>query len=283
MLTLPLLKSKKLISLTAFIASIVSSHAAPVAMESFDYAPGTQLNGVGATGAGWTSPWTVIAGGGLRLDADEQSLNFSNSSPFVRDGSGSIKSAGGQASKRSFVPVNLKYETLYFAVLLRSISGAGNHARFIFTDEAGTVRLNVGLADDPADADDQVNLFIHTTEGGYNGVDYGPNLSSTSQNYMLVAKRDGNGVSASLLLGDGSLPQEPLSWDLSREGKSSLTMEHVTLAVSTPTLRLDELRIATSWQGLVEEPSVDIPEPSAFALLLGLLGFGAVLQRRRRG
>ena len=193
------------------------------------------------------------------------------------------RQGGGQASKRSFTPVNLEYETLYFAVLLRSISGAGNHARFLFTDEAGTVRLNVGLADDPADGDGQVNLFVHATEGGYDGVDYGPNISTTSQNYMLVAKRDDNGVSASILLGDGTPPQEPLSWDLHRKGLSSLTLERVTLAVSTPTLRLDELRIATSWEDLVAElPYEDIPEPSAFTLLLGLVGFGTV-QLRRRG
>ena len=95
MLTSSLPRSKIVPYLTVMTASVICSHAAPLAMDSFDYTAGIQLDGVGATEGGWTSPWTVVAGGGLRLDRDEQSLWFGNSRAFIKDCSSSIKSAGG--------------------------------------------------------------------------------------------------------------------------------------------------------------------------------------------
>ncbi|MFT6434666.1 MAG: hypothetical protein ACJAVI_002715 [Candidatus Azotimanducaceae bacterium] len=45
-------------------------------------------------------------------------------------------------------------------------------------------------------------------------------------------------------------------------------------------LRIDELRIATDWDSAVR--GIVIPEPSTYALLGGLLAFGAVMVSRRK-
>lgn len=249
-------KPSLLVQILFSIAAKVSVNAQQFARESFDYPAGVELDGLGGSSGGWTSPWRARDRyvSGFLLPAESKSLWFGNRQPFVEDGSSSVCPSLPKGMKRAFVPIDLSQETIYFCVLIRP-PAKGARARFEFSDADGNVRLNVGLADDPSDEDELPNLFAHTQNRGYDRVTFGPNIPRNEQNYLLVVKRDRSGVSASVLLGDEQLPAEPSTWQIFVYGESSLTLENLLVAVSLPHLWIDEIRIATSWEDLLGLPS----------------------------
>jgi hypothetical protein len=232
------------------LVTAFSALSAPVASESFGYPPGTALIGGSANGgSGWTGGWQSVDSKEMRVAGEQESLWFGNTPAFNQDGTGHIKGGTSEFTTRDWSsPVDIDTTDLYFAALIR-VAETNTQTRFEFYDTAGAtgyMRMNVGLSD--YNADGNPDLFIHTTEGSYPaGAAFDTAWVDEDTTYLLVAKREKTGVSASLFLGNASSPVEPAVWDVSMAGQSGVDLQSLKFASSTGAVRIDELSIATSF------------------------------------
>ena len=235
-----------------WVASLSAAllQAAPIASESFDYPLGTELTGGRANGGiGWAGGWESTDGKEIRMDGGQHSLWFGNAPGFNQDGTGHIRCGNSQFAIRDWsTPVDLQTSDLYFAALIR-VSGTDARCRVEFYDGAGAsgnMRMNVGLND--TDGDGNVDLFVDASVGSYPaGAATNTPWIYQDTTYLLVAKRDRHGVSASLIPGDATAPTEPIVWDVSQSGTSGVDLQSMKLTISTETVRFDELSIATTF------------------------------------
>ena len=242
-------------------ADVVGLEAGDVfATEKFDYTPGGSLTGDNG-GTGWDSAWT--GGTGLTLRGSNDSLWYGSNPAFIADGSTMVDQAGATANKASTrtlaTPVNLGSEDLYYAMLVRSIGAP--KGRFVLS-AGSSPKAVVGFVDLDGDTGNS-ELFVSASSEAYptdiNADNVKEDALVAATNYLLVMKRTGAGVSASLLAGDGSLPSEPTAWDLTVAGASGASIDTLKLVVNSGTLRIDEISMASTFGSAVVNLTNAVP------------------------
>ncbi len=244
-------------------AAILNVHATQIAHEPFAYAGGVNLTTETADGgSGWTAAWESTGISGLVTSGTSRSLWFGQDPVLASDGSNHVFSDLNRGNRRDFTTaVNLGSQTLYFTALVHVYAGAGVvDLRAEFWDGAGAsgnMRGNVGISDG--------DLYVHASSSGYKPVEAGvaAGLVANETTYLLAMKRTGTGISAALIpaTGDlGSLASEP-AWQATHAGVSAVSLRSIRFIANGTGggIRIDELRIATSWSGAVD--GLAIPEP----------------------
>ena len=232
------------------------AQAAQIATESFAYAPDIKLAGGTANGGtGWADGWQAIANGGIRMDKKAQSLWFGNSPVFLTDGSGVTDGLGGYGSVRNLAQSHsLAGKPLYFAALVRVCTTSQCRFEF-FTEPNGTGAMRFGFGLSSINEDSQPELFVSSATPGYpKDQEYYAPVGGTTGNYLLVAKRTGDDIFASLIRADGSgaVPVEPVDWDITAKGKTGMTLQSLKVSVSKGVTRVDEIRIGTTFADVVD-------------------------------
>ena len=285
------LLSFRSIGLCCLLAGASSvANAALIAYEDFDYPGGTNLTlSTDNNGTGWDAAWAGTGPSGLTTSGSGKSLYFDQSPDLITDGSTHVWSESSKGNERDFTGViDLASETLYFSALVRgyagSTTGGASEAdlRFGFFDGAGAtgnMRANVGITNG--------TLFTAATTDGYGAGDTLDNAFVDDTTYLLVMKRTGSAIRASLILADGNpgnIAAEPVSWQVNDAGTSGVDLTSIRFLTNGDNdggLRVDELRIATDWDSAVNG-LILVPEPSSYALLGGLLALAVVTLRRRK-
>jgi len=274
---------KKLLLTTILAgASLLTSHAAIIAEENFNYTASiitndvtdSQINGANG-GTGWTAPWV----GDLRGNA------FTTSNQTY---TGLATSGGTALSKMALNPGPANFDfganrtiapqfgrvwgsaTINFAALPTYFEFKLNHA----TDVNSSAKFGIR----------GVNIFTeHSGAGAQVNTAFTPALNTT---YFLAFTYDTTGVTPTTFfvnptgLGSGSAPTGSvasasftgLNWGLANGiGQFSFYAENGLFT-------MDDIRLGTTWSSVSP-----IPEPSAFAALAGISVLGmAALRRRRR-
>ena len=249
-------------------ADVVGLEAGDVyATEKFDYTPGGSLTGADYNGGtGWADAW---GSSGLALRGSNDSLWYGSSPAFIADGSTMVDQAGATANKASTrtlaTPVNLGSENLYYAMLVRSIGAP--KGRFVLS-AGSSPKAVVGFVDLDGDTGNS-ELFVSASSEGYptdiNAANVKEDALVSGVNYLLVMKRTGTGVSASLLAGNGSTPSEPTVWDVTHSGASGASIDTLKLVVNSGTVRIDEISMASTFGSALEGLTTTVPVAAADA------------------
>jgi len=242
-------------------AEVVGLEAGDVfATEKFDYTPGGSLTGDNG-GTGWDSAWT--GGNGLTLRGSDDSLWYGSAPAFIADGTTMIDQSGTGANKASTrtlaTPVDLGSNDLYYAMLVRAIGAP--KGRFVLY-AGSSPKAVVGFVD--VDTDGTSDLYVSTSsdETVLPSSSTGDNISANALggvNYLLVLKRTGAEVSASLLAGDGSTPIEPTVWDVTDPGLTGASIDSLKLVVNNGTLRIDEISMASTFGSAIANLTTAVP------------------------
>jgi len=242
-------------------AEVVGLEAGDVfATEKFDYTPGGSLTGDNG-GTGWDSAWT--GGTGLTLRGSNDSLWYGSSPAFIADGTTMIDQSGTGANKASTrtlaSSVNLGSNDLYYAMLVRSIGAP--KGRFVLS-AGGSAKAVVGFVDldgDPDNSELFVSASSESSPTDINAANVTADALVSGTNYLLVMKRTGTEVSASLLAGDGSTPIEPTVWDLTETGATGASVDALKLVVNNGTLRIDEISMASTFGSAIANLTTSVP------------------------
>ena len=216
----------------------------------------TQNNGIG-----WDNAWehtTQVLGIAI-VEGIASSLYFDQYPQFIFDGSNHVFSNSNRANQRDFaigVMVS-RHETLYASILIRSSIGIGQDSggaqmRLEFFDQTGAkgrMRANVGI--------DGHSLFVSGSNTGYSP-EAGNSINHVFEDettYLLVMKRTGQDIFASLIKADGdlnTLANEP-AWQVTHRQNTGVNFRSIRFVMngSTTGLLADELRIATTWNDVV--------------------------------
>ena len=281
------MKKWKMITTAALVAA-GSAQAALVAYEDFDYAGGTSLTTTtDNNGTGWTAARATTGVSGLTTSGAGKSLYFGQAeSGLIADGSTHVWSESSKGNERDFNGViDLATQTLYFTALIRgyagSTTGGASEAdlRIGFFDGAGASgnnRANVGITDG--------TLFAAASTDGYGSGDTAAGAFADDTTYLLVMKRTGSAIRASLIAADGDLDtiaSEPITWQVNQAGASGVDLTSIRFLTNGDGdggLRVDEMRIATDWNSAVN--GMMIPEPATLGLV-AVFGGGVLFIRRR--
>jgi hypothetical protein len=252
--------------------SASSSAASGAIYDSFDYPSGGYLKHQSTGGQNWKNSggWDGTSGESWRITGTGKSLFYGQGSGLglVIDNTNHIWCESQVDNYRDFLsPISTS--STYCTMLVRAYdsrpydpSNTGTAAdvvkfRIEFydgTDATGNMRMNVGI--------NQGTLFANTNSTGY-----APSGSATSagafeddKTYLLAMKRTGSGVFASLIEADGNpatLDSEP-TWQINDAGLTGVNFQSMRLFGNNTDpsnfrgIRVDELRIADSWEDAVE-------------------------------
>jgi len=264
---------KKLLLTTLLAgASLLTSHAAIIAEDSFTYTAGTQLNGANG-GTGWTTAWTA--------QADRYEIQAANQTyPGLNTSGGTAVSKFDNASfgngfSRSFASttgrvwgsatITFAQVPTYFEFKLNETTNVNWSAKFgfnggnIFTEHSGPGAL-VNTAFAAATGTTYFLAFTYDTSGGSGG--------SPTTFYVNPTG-----------LGSGSAPSGSVaSASFTGNNYAMSGTNNLSMFAGNGLFTIDDVRLGTTWASVSP-----IPEPSAFAALAGISVLGmAALRRRRR-
>ncbi|MEX0332682.1 MAG: PEP-CTERM sorting domain-containing protein [Puniceicoccaceae bacterium] len=281
---------KYIVLLLASGFALTASAQVATVYEGFDYAIGSGILGQGPAGAAgtWTGNDTNVLAGSLNYTATAAALPASGghiSIDFIRPkldivAGSAIRDTDGDSTVWVSWLAQYTYLDGYYSAVEISASDSSSGA-----DTSINARtLNIGkTGGDPIDTfDPYFNVMVNNTRGGstfdLDGPDGG--FSDTGVNFYVVKMNFVNGGDDSALIW-----VNPTVAELTGEtGATVVTtgslngFDHVFVAdfSGNGDLAFDELRVGPSLG------SVAVPEPSTYALILGFLGLGFALWRRRK-
>jgi hypothetical protein len=252
--------------------SATSSAAADVIYDSFNYPSGGYLKHQSTGGQNWkdSGGWDGTSGESWRISGTGKSLFYGQGSGLglVIDNTKHIWCESQVDNYRDFFSP-IAASSTYCTMLVRAYDSrpydpdntgtAADVLKFRIefydgTDATGNMRMNVGI--------NQGTLFANTNSTGY-----APSGSATSagafeddKTYLLAMKRTGSDVFASLIEADGNpatLDSEP-TWQINDAGLTGVNFQSMRLFGDNTDpsnfrgIRVDELRIADSWEDAVE-------------------------------
>lgn len=242
----------------ADVTSLTEPVPGLVAYEDFDYAGGASLTAEATNGGtGWAADWKAATGvaASHTTSGTCKSLHFGQSPDLVAGNGTHVWTESEKGNQRDYSSaIDLTTESLYLTALVRAYAGTSSGGaseadlRFELFDGAGAtgnMRANVGISDG--------TLFASAATDGYLAGDTNANAFADNTTYLMVMKRDGNGIHASLIEADGlysTLESEPVSWQVTESGATGADLKSIRMLTDGDGdggLRVDELRIATSW------------------------------------
>jgi hypothetical protein len=245
-----------------------------IAYADFDYAAGTSLTTTtDNNGAGWTAAWATTGVSGLTTSGSGKSLYFGQGdSGLIVDGSTHVWSEGNRGNERDFTTPLPAGGTVYCTTLVRAYgsgAAAAVQMRIQLHDAvaaAGNMRGCVGI--------DQGTLFADGNTAAYGAGDTLASAFVDDTTYLLAMKRDGAKVYAALIPADGdpsTLAAEPV-WqveDAVGTGVTFKSLRLLTIGTTDKGIRIDELRVANTWDAAVYGLHYEEPETGAFILKAG--------------
>ena len=247
--------------------------------ESFNYGGGVNLTTETTnSGAGWVTAWATTGPSGLVTSGTGQSLWFGQSPSTITDGSTHVWSESSRANARDFTTALPVSGSLYFTALVRAYGGGAGVAqmRAEFHDgpgASGNMRANVGI--------DRGTLFADGDSPGYG---QGTTLASAfavDTTYLLAMKRSGTSIFAALIPADGNpatLAAEP-AWQVQNDTLTGVTFRSIRLLTNSTDanmgagIRIDEVRVANSWSGVVHGMIFEGPDTGGSGLAITSAGF----------
>ena len=228
-----------------------SAQAASVAYEDFDYARGTSLT-TETGGTGWAADWKAATGvaASHTVSGTGKSLHFDQSPDLVAGNGTHVWTESEKGNQRDYsTAIDLATESLYLTALVRAYAGSSTGGaseadlRFELFDGAGAtgnMSANVGISDG--------TLFAAAATDGYLAGDTNANAFADDTTYLLVMKRDGSGIYASLIEADGlysTLESEPTSWQVTESGTTGVDLRSLRMLTDgdgAGGLRVDEFK-----------------------------------------
>jgi len=231
--------------------------------DDFDYASGIYLYNATDGGQGFSGVWGGEEGSSAnwRMTGTGRSLYFdqnstSNTYGLISDGSGHIWCEYSCYNLRNFTS-SLPASSTYCTMLVRGYDGGASVAQmriefYSSTGAIGNMRLNAGI--------DQGTLFVSHIDKGYSQGTTLPNALQDEKTYLLAMKRTSSAVYASLIEADGdpnTLLSEP-DWQITSSGTTGVSFQSIKLLGNNTNpntgagIRVDEIRIADSWEDAVD-------------------------------
>ncbi|MGB1128446.1 MAG: hypothetical protein ACPG4K_00250 [Haloferula sp.] len=240
--------------------------------EPFDYAGGVNLTtSTDNNGTGWTDAWATTGVSGFVTSGTGKSLWFGQSPDLITEGTTHIWSESSKGNERDFMTPLPASGDVYLTALVRAYGGGASVAQLRAelhdgVGATGNMRANVGI--------DQGTLFVDGNTSGY-GV--GQTLGSAfaaDTTYLLAMKRTGASVFAALIPADGNpatLAAEPV-WQLQDNVATGVTFRSIRLLTNSTDankgkgIRIDELRVANTWDAAVYGMTFADPDAGPFAI-----------------
>jgi len=230
--------------------------------DDFDYASGIYLYNATDGGQGFNNAWYGAEGStaNWRMTGTGRSLFFDQLSTseygLISDGSGHIWCEYSCQNGRDFSS-SLPASSTYCTMLVRGYDGGASVAQmriefYSSTGATGNMRLNAGI--------DQGTLFVSPSVKGYSKGTTLPNAFQDGKTYLLAMKRTSSAVYASLIEADGdpsTLLSEP-TWQIASSGTTGVSFQSIKLLGNNTNpntgagIRVDEIRIADSWEDAVD-------------------------------
>lgn len=227
--------------------------------DSFDYTPGTTLEGENAVGGiGWNGGWVrtgsrpavSLAPDGLSL---EYPCTFQEPLAPLTPSGGRILSSNANSHRLLKNPFNLGVDgVLYCSCLIQQGETRGN-ILLEFVDSIGNRRFGLGIQA-------QGGFWINSNASANTGA------ATAGQTYFLVAKMvssaNGPDVAYLKVFGPGAPsgaievpavePETP--WDVSAQGTGNAILDRVRVRIDgvDTNAQIDEIRIGTTWQSVVD-------------------------------
>ena len=277
----------------------LGSLSAQVIYEPFDYSTGALAGNSGATGLDTTTGW--FSSGSNQQSVTSPGLTFSGLSTTGNKAERTSASGGAHSgialNSTAQTTLTQSDSSIYFTFLVNTARFSEGNENFTFA--FGTDSLDTSTGSDGgnqasiASAGDGFGFSIDPNASnwdfkGYQSVGGTTSLSGTSFNigttaatYLIAGQIDwvatGNDTLTLYNITDVTSASLPASFaamtaDFDQTQFDTLSFESRQIA------EIDEIRFGTSWSdvGLAA-----VPEPSAFALLAGILGLTWVMLRRR--
>lgn len=263
-----------------------------IAFDTFDYAPGSDINTAngGSNGTGgqmWTGAWTGASG----ATVETKSLSYASGSVVVNGGNTALQYTGGvndQFAFRPFTSQNLAANgPVYFSFLLNTpTNGSGNTAFFeVFPGRTGVA---------PSTADD-TGLILRGATGSTSrfGIRSGKSSNQTfggpanianDETHFVVVKFDWTDTAnrATMFIDpDSNIELDQLSTSDTGGAtfQTALDSLNLRLAVASGTYFIDEIRVGTTFESVVT-----VPEPRSVTLaVLAAIALPMLLLRARAG
>ncbi|MDQ8192923.1 hypothetical protein QEH59_00700 [Coraliomargarita sp. SDUM461004] len=263
------------------------SHADLIVSETFNYTIDESVDGKNG-GTGWSGAWNAGSGGvspTTDYNISAPTGYSGSSSPVLRiasDGNGTLSVNRNLATGINMSPSS--ETSLYFSFLwARTDTNATNGseaAQFTFQTTSGTPLAKVGI-----NGNEQIFAGFDSTTSDASQTLSVTNNTTTTGNYLLVGKillnQDGTDDELYLSVFDSSasITGEPTSWDLSTADDISGTIGRINLSSQrfAQSTYWDNISIGTSFADVT-----NIPEPSVFALTMGVGALCIMGSRRKR-
>ena len=250
-----------------------------IAYADFDYGGGVSMTTTTENnGAGWTAAWASTGVSGLAASGTGKSLYFGQGdNGLIVDGSTHVWSESSKGNVRDFTTPLPTSGGVYCTALVRAYTnpaGEGGAAAAVqmriqlhdAVAAGGNMRANVGI--------DQGTLFADGNTASYGAGDTLASAFADDTTYLLAMKRDGAKVYAALIPADGdpsTLAAEPV-WQVEDAVATGVTFKSLRLLTSSTTgkgIRIDEIRVANTWDAAVYGLHYEEPETGVFILKSG--------------
>ncbi|MGE9296069.1 MAG: PEP-CTERM sorting domain-containing protein [Puniceicoccales bacterium] len=267
-------------TLALSLAATAVINAEVIAWDTFETASAGALNGKGG-GSGWTANWTADSS----TQIVSKSMSYSSGDISLSGGDQAIlggPASGSFSGSRTFSTTT--EGVVYMSFLFERIGDlTGDVLDFNLGDNPNNYRPSAGV-----DVRDVFNNSMYAANGG--GIIRGSTGVSVTDSTALVVARLTNGADGYTTLDvliNPSTTTEPASgWhnttitlsdgETMMDSLNAFLIRNVNLDAGDG-FYMDNLTIATSYTDVVSQ----IPEPSTYALIGGVIALGIVMRNRR--